>query len=154
MTPRIQRRDGHSENADRPTVLIVSDYHVGSELASVLEPSADVRLVTDDAGVANRAPDAVRVYRGELTDLDVFRAAGADDADTAITAVQSDDRNFLVTQHLRTAFDVASVVAVLDDPACLPAFEDVATATVCGSTVLGTVVSDAVDPSLRAVENA
>ncbi|MBX0294321.1 NAD-binding protein [Haloarcula nitratireducens] len=152
MTLRTTLQDTLARTAGPPTLLVVSDSHAGPMLASAFEPTADVRLVTDHRSAAGQLLDGTQVTVGDVTSLETL--ADAVDADAAVVALRRDRRAVLVTQLLRTHFDLETVVAVLNDPQRREAVEDIATTVVCGSTLLATELRREIERSLPAFEPA
>ena len=135
-----------------PTLLIVSDSHVGSTLAAEFESTASVTLVTDHHGVAGQAPDGVRVISGEVTDRETLGEAG--DALAAVVALRADRRAVLATQLLRNALDIRDVVVLVNDPQRHEVFDNIGVATVCVSSHLSTELRQALETSLSTFEPA
>ena len=100
--------------AGPPALLVVSDSYLGPTLLSEIEPQDRMQLVTHDAGIAARAPDDVGVTVGDVTATDTLEAAA--DADAAVVSLRTDREALLVTQLLRTRFDIGEVLVVLNDP--------------------------------------
>ncbi len=121
-------------------------------LASAFEPTADVRLVTDHRSAAGQSPDGVQVTVGDVTSLEAL--ADAADADAAVVALRWDRQAVLITQLLRTRFDLETVIVVLNDPQRREAVEDIATTLVCGSTLLATELRREIETALPAFEPA
>ncbi|AAV46565.1 potassium transporter [Haloarcula sp. JP-Z28] len=147
-------RERVDDDIDPPSVLVISDRHVGSEVVTTLDRSTNVCLVTDHDGVAGQTPDDTRVVVGDGRERAVLRDAGAQTTDIALISMQADHGAFLVTQLLRTQFDVETVVVVLNDPQHRPAFESVASEVVCSSQVLATELERAVATTLQTPETA
>lgn len=152
MLAKMSLRDPPSKTNGPATILVVSDCHAGSTVAGQLAAHADVRLVTDRTSVARHAPDGVSVEVGDPTAIDMLRAAGADEADTGVVAMTTDRRNLLATQLLRTRFGVDDVTILLNDPQYRDAIDDVATRTICGSSILASALRTAVESSLQRTE--
>jgi Trk K+ transport system NAD-binding subunit len=131
-------------------MLVVSDWQVGATLATDLEATVDVHVVTDSEGVAGRLPATIPVTTGDVTALETL--ADVTDATAAVVALRRDRQAVLVVQLLRTHLDTEDIVAVVNDPQRHDAFDGIATTTVCGSSVLaaelGRVV-ETVAPSLE-----
>ncbi|WP_371727506.1 NAD-binding protein [Haloarcula sp. CBA1122] len=142
------------DDIDPPSVLVISDRHVGSEVVTALDRGIDACLVTDHDGVAGQTPDDTRVVVGDGRERTVLQDAGAQTTDVALVSMQTDHGSFLVTQLLRTQFDVETVVVVLNDPQNRPAFESAGSTVICGSRVLATELERSVETSLRTPETA
>lgn len=145
-------RERVDDDVDPPSVLVISDCHVGSEVVTTFSRGANACLVTDHDGVAGQTPDDTRVVVGDGRDRAVLRDAGADTTDIALVSMQADHGALLVTQLLRTQFDVETVVVVLNDPQHRPVFESIASEVVCGSQVLATELERAVETTLQTPE--
>ncbi|WP_262180340.1 NAD-binding protein [Haloarcula laminariae] len=145
MTLRT-RLEGPLAGSPAPSLLVVTDSYVGTTLAADYESVADVGLVTDSERVAKRAPDGVRTDVGDLTAPETL-AAGSE-ATVAVVAVGRDRRALLVTQLLRTQFDIGSVVVLLNDPERHDVVDDVATHVVCGSSCLSGELGAALEQTL------
>ena len=137
--------------AGPPALLVVSDSYLGPTLLSEIEPQDRMQLVTHDAGIAARAPDDVGVTVGDVTATDTLEAAA--DADAAVVSRRTDREALLVTQLLRTRFDIGEVLVVLNDPEHRDTLSDVATVIVSGpetlSTELRRTISTTTDPHDR-----
>ena len=147
-------RERVDDDIDPPSVLVISDRHVGSEVVTTLDRSTNVCLVTDHDGVAGQTPDDTRVVVGDGRERAVLRDGGAETTDIALVSMQTDRSAFLVTQLLRTQFDVETVVVVLNDPQHRSAFESVASEVVCSSQILATELERAVETTLQTPETA
>ena len=154
MIPLTGLRERADDDIDPPSVLVISDRHVGSEVVAMLDRGTDACLVTDHDGVAGQTPDDIRVVVGDGRERAVLRDAGAETTDVALISMQTDHGAFLVTQLLRTQFGVETVVVVLNDPQNRPAFKSVASEVVCGSQVLATELERAVETTLQTAEIA
>lgn len=152
MLSQLSLRDPPSEPTGLPTILVVSDCHVGSTMVTQLAAHVDVRLVTDRTIVAQHAPDRVTVEVGDPISIDTLRAAKANEVDIGVVAMTADRRNLLTAQLLRTRFGVDDVTILLNDPQYRDAIDDVATRTICGSSVLASALRTAVESPLQRTE--
>lgn len=144
MTLRTRLEDRLARSPAPPPLLVVSDSHVGSTLATEFATVADVTLLADSDSIASRAPDDVRTIVGDVTDRDTLAAA---DGGVAVVALRRDRRALLVAQLLRT-HGVEDVVLLLNDPERHDAVAGVATAVVCASSCLSAALGDAVERTL------
>ena len=128
-------------------VLIIGGGQVGRELADRLTGRGEnVVIVEEDDEILERARDAGHtVHHGDGTDTEVLRSAGAANARTIIAATGDDDANLLVAQLSRSAFDPDRVLARVNTPDNLAAFEDLGVDAV--SSVLAT--ADALDDRIE-----
>ncbi|EMA17125.1 Trk potassium uptake system protein [Haloarcula amylolytica JCM 13557] len=147
-------RERVDDDIDPPSVLVISDCHVGSEVVTTLDRGTDACLVTDHDGVAGQTPDDTRVVVGDGRERAVLQDAGAETTDVALISMQTDHGAFLVTQLLRTQFDVETVVVVLNDPQHRSAFESAGSTVICGSRILATELERAVETTLQTAEIA
>jgi len=146
MTLQTRLAAAFASSPAPPSLLVVTDSYVGSTLAADFESVTDVALVTEDEGVAARAPDSVGTEVGDVAAPETL-AAGAG-ASVAVVAVRLDRQALLVTQLLRARFDVDAVVVLLNDPERHDILADVATTVVCGSSCLSAELGDAVERTL------
>jgi len=118
--------------------IIVGGGRVGRALAIRLEKRGEnVQIVDrDEDRVAELQAEGFSVVAGDGTDPDVLRDAGIERAKLVVAATPIDDTNLLVSQLARTTFDVEDVVARVNTPGNVPAFDtldvraiDVASAT-------------------------
>ncbi|PSP89779.1 potassium transporter [Halobacteriales archaeon QS_4_69_34] len=107
-------------------VLVVGAGRVGTALAERLEDRGEeVVLIDTNSQAIETARDAgFTVRHGDGTDADVLRAAGAENAKVIAPATGDDDVNLLIGQLARNAFDVETIVARVNQPANVDAFED------------------------------
>lgn len=152
MISLTRLRERVDDDVDPPSVLVISDCHVGSEVVRTLHRAANACLVTDHDGVAGQTPEDISVVVGDGRDGAVLRDAGAEQTDLALVSMRTDHCALLVTQLLRTRFDVETVVVVLNDPQNRAAFEPVASTVICGSRVLATELQGAVETALQSPE--
>ncbi|MBX0325100.1 cation:proton antiporter [Halomicroarcula sp. F13] len=107
-------------------VLVIGGGRVGRALAERLEDRGEEVVVIDNNSQvvedARRAGFTVR--HGDGTDVDVLEAAGAHKAKVIAPATGNDDVNLLVAQLAKNRFDVETVIARVNQPANVDAFED------------------------------
>ena len=109
-------------------VLAESFDAAGHEVVVVdLSTSAFDRLHTSFAGNA---------VRGDGTDEDTLRRAGAEDADLFLAMTEGDNRNVMAAQVAVEKFGVGKAVAKINDPVRAAAYAELGIATVCRTTML------------------
>jgi len=116
-------------------VITVGGGTVGRALAERLEDRGENVVI-----VENRAPAVERarnegyaVHKGDGTDTDELRAAGAENAKILVAATGDDDVNLLVAQLAESKFDVETIIARANNPDNVDAFEDLGVRTVSQS---------------------
>src|SRR6185436_11778060 len=99
--------------------IIVGCGRVGSVLANRLAREGDEVIVIDPRTEAfDRLGEGFsgQAIRGDGTDEDVLRRAGAEGADRFFALTEGDNRNVLAAQLASETFEVPTVVAKLNDP--------------------------------------
>jgi NhaP-type Na+/H+ or K+/H+ antiporter len=118
--------------------IIVGGGRVGRALATRLEQRGEnVHIVDQNPDtVAALREDGFTAHDGDGTDADTLEAAGVENAKLVVAATPDDDVNLLVSQLARTKYDVEDVVARVNTPSNVSAFDtlevraiDVASAT-------------------------
>ncbi|WP_327052382.1 cation:proton antiporter domain-containing protein [Halomicrococcus gelatinilyticus] len=107
-------------------VLIVGGGRVGTELAERLERRGeDVLLVESDERVVEALrQEGFSVRNGDGTQQEVLESAGIENAKVVAAATKDDDVNLLIGQLAKNTYDVETVVARVNEPSNLDAFED------------------------------
>lgn len=116
-------------------VIIVGGGTVGRALAERLEDRGEnVVLVESDVEMVEIARnEGFTVHRGDGTDTEELRSAGADNARIVVAATGDDDVNLLVAQLAESKFDVDTIIARANNPDNVDAFEDLGVRTVSSS---------------------
>ena len=118
----------------RPRTVIVGCGRVGAELAGRLFSAGHEVTVIDLATEAfSRLPEDFggAAVRGDGTDEDVLRRAGAEDAEYLFALTEGDNRNVLITQLAAESLQVRNVVAKVNDPVRADAYTALGIATIC-----------------------
>ena len=107
-------------------VIIVGGGKTGRALADRLEDRGEnvVIVENDEEVVEQRRNQGYKVEWGSGTDTDVLRSAGAENAKVVVAATGNDDANLLVAQLSKSSFDVEQVIAKVNNPDNVDAFED------------------------------
>lgn len=119
--------------------IIVGCGRVGSGVAQHLAQAGHEVVVIDIATEAfNRLePDFPgTAVRGDGTDEAVLRRAGTVGADYFFALTEGDNRNVLAAQLAEEMFDVAHVVAKVNDPVRAEAYTALGLSTLCRTTSL------------------
>jgi trk system potassium uptake protein len=120
-------------------VIIVGCGRVGAGLAERMSREGhDVTVVDVEGSAFNRleADFPGRALRGDGTDEDILRRAGADEADMLFALTEGDNRNALAAQLASETFGVGQVVAKINDPVRAQAYTSLGLATICRTRLL------------------
>jgi trk system potassium uptake protein TrkA len=119
--------------------VIVGCGRVGAALAEALDAGGNEVIVLD---TSTRAFDRLssefkgQAVRGDGTDEDVLRKAGADGADVFLALTEGDNRNVMATQVATEKLNVGKAMAKINDPVRAAAYAELGIATVCRTTML------------------
>ncbi|CAN5590781.1 hypothetical protein BH20CHL6_BH20CHL6_00670 [soil metagenome] len=119
--------------------VIVGCGRVGATLAERLARTGNEVTVVDlNAEAFGRlAPDfAGQAIRGDGTDEDVLRRAGAEGADYFFALTEGDNRNILAAQLAAENLAVTNPVAKINDPVRAAAYVSLGIATICRTTMM------------------
>jgi len=107
-------------------VVIVGGGTTGRALAERLEDRGEnVVIVENDGDVVELARNrGYKIEWGSGTDTDTLRSAGIENAKTVVAATGDDDVNLLVAQLSQSTFDVENVIARVNNPDNVDAFEE------------------------------
>ena len=106
--------------------IIIGGGRVGQTLAERLEERGEEVLIVDndEQVVEELRADGLSVRHGNGTDQTVLETAGAGNAKVVVAATPEDDVNLLIAQLAKNTFDVETVVARVNQPDNVDAFED------------------------------
>jgi len=119
--------------------VIVGCGRVGAALAEAFDNAGHEVIVLD---LSTRAFDRLsgefkgQAVRGDGTDEDVLRKAGAEGADVFLALTEGDNRNVMATQVAVEKLSVGRVMAKINDPVRAAAYAELGIATVCRTTML------------------
>jgi trk system potassium uptake protein TrkA len=101
----------------------------GGHDVTILDTSTDAfaRLPSDFPGAA---------VRGDGTDEDILRRAGAEGADVFFALTEGDNRNILAAQLANETFGIREVVAKVNDPVRADTYTTLGISTICRTTIL------------------
>lgn len=120
-------------------VVIVGCGRVGAGLAEAFDNGGHDVVVID---LSTRAFDRLseefkgQAVRGDGTDEDVLRRAGADGCDVFLALTEGDNRNVMAAQVAMEKLSVGKALAKINDPVRAAAYADLGIATVCRTTML------------------
>jgi trk system potassium uptake protein TrkA len=124
--------------------VIVGCGRVGAVLADSFDRAGHEVIVIDPSSRAfDRLPSSFggSALRGDGTDEDTLRRAGAEDADIFIAMTEGDNRNVMAAQMAHEALGAKRVIAKINDPVRAEAYAALGIATVCRTTMLADAVS-------------
>ena len=125
--------------------VIVGCGRVGSVLADALDRAGHRVIVLDlKTSAFDRLPGAFKgsAVRGDGTDEDTLRRAGAAGADVFMAVTEGDNRNVMAAQLATEALGVSRVIAKINDPLRASAYAELGIATLCRTNLMATAVSD------------
>ena len=115
-------------------IVIVGCGRVGAALAETFDRAGNRVVILD---VSTRAFEKLpssfggEAIRGDGTDEDILRRAGAEDADLFIALTEGDNRNIMAAQLAVEALSAKRVVAKINDPVRATAYAELGIATIC-----------------------
>jgi len=121
-------------------VIIVGCGRVGARVAAELDGRGEHVPVVDIAPRAfNRLPQNFggETVRGNGTDEDVLRSAGAEQADILMSLTEGDNRYALAAQVGKHTFGIPRVIAKINDPLRGEAYRALGLETICRTIILG-----------------
>ncbi|MFL5754942.1 MAG: potassium channel family protein [Chloroflexota bacterium] len=119
--------------------VIVGCGRVGATLADMFDRGGHEVVVLDVTSAAfDRLPSTFRgsAIRGDGTDEDVLRRAGAEAADVFLALTEGDNRNIMAAQLAAEAFDVGRTIAKINDPVRANAYAHLGIATLCRTNLM------------------
>jgi trk/ktr system potassium uptake protein len=119
--------------------VIVGCGRVGAALAEAFDNGGHEVVVLDLSTKAfDRLSDEFKgqALRGDGTDEDVLRRAGAEGADVLLALTEGDNRNVMAAQVAMEKLAVGKAVAKINDPVRAAAYAELGIATVCRTTML------------------
>ncbi|MCI0583672.1 MAG: TrkA family potassium uptake protein [Chloroflexi bacterium] len=125
-------------------IVIVGCGRVGSVLAESYDAAGHEVIVLDLSTRAfDRLPGEFRgsAVRGDGTDEDTLRRAGAEGADAFLALTEGDNRNVMAAQVATEKLEIGQVLAKINDPVRAAAYAELGIATVCRTTMLADAVS-------------
>lgn len=123
--------------------VIVGCGRVGAGLADALDRAGWQVLIIDRATAAfDRLPSSFggTALRGDGTDEDTLRRAGAEGADLFLALTEGDNRNIMAAQLGIEALGAARTVAKINDPVRAEAYAHLGIATLCRTNLMETAV--------------
>jgi trk system potassium uptake protein len=127
--------------------VIVGCGRVGAGLADELDRAGWQVLILDLSSAAfDRLPSTFggTAMRGDGTDEDTLRRAGAEDADLFLALTEGDNRNVMASQLAVEALGARRTVAKINDPVRAEAYAHLGIASLCRTNLMLTAVLGAI----------
>jgi trk system potassium uptake protein TrkA len=127
--------------------VIVGCGRVGAGLADELDRAGWQVLILDISTAAfDRLPASFggTALRGDGTDEDTLRRAGAEDADLFLTLTEGDNRNVMAAQLAIEALGARRTVAKINDPVRAEAYAHLGIASLCRTNLMMAAVLSAI----------
>jgi trk system potassium uptake protein TrkA len=124
--------------------VIVGCGRVGATLAEGFDQAGhDVVVLDISTRAFDRLPGTFRgsAVRGDGTDEDTLRRAGAEDADVFLALTEGDNRNVMAAQVAIEGLGARQVIAKINDPLRAAAYSDLGIATLCRTTLMADAVT-------------
>ena len=125
--------------------VIVGCGRVGSVLADAFDRAGyDVIVIDTSTSAFDRLPGSFggSAVRGDGTDEDTLRRAGADGADVFMAMTEGDNRNVMAAQLAAEALAAKQVSAKINDPLRADAYADLGIATLCRTNLMAAAVNE------------
>lgn len=125
--------------------VIIGCGRVGSVLADALDRAGHQVIILDMKTTAfDRLPGTFRgvAVRGDGTDEDTLRRAGAESADLFMAMTEGDNRNIMSAQLATEALGAQRVIAKINDPLRASAYAELGVATLCRTNLMSNAISE------------
>ena len=125
--------------------VIVGCGRVGAVLADAFDQAGHEVIVVDPSTRAfDRLPSTFggNALRGDGTDEDTLRRAGAEGADIFIALTEGDNRNVMAAQVAHEALGAKRVIAKINDPVRAEAYADLGIGTLCRTNLMADAVNE------------
>lgn len=119
--------------------VIVGCGRVGAGLADELDRAGWQVLIVDlESAAFDRLPSSFKgtALRGDGTDEDVLRRAGAEDADLFLALTEGDNRNVMAAQLGVEALGARRTIAKINDPVRAEAYAHLGIAALCRTNLM------------------
>jgi trk system potassium uptake protein TrkA len=133
-------------------IVIVGCGRVGSTLAQNLdEDGHDVIIFDVKTAAFDRLPETFKgaAIRGDGTDEEVLRRAGAKGADIFLSLTEGDNRNIMAAQVATENLGIPRVIAKINDPVRAAAYAELGVVTVCRTNLMVHAVATYLDLTVQ-----
>jgi trk system potassium uptake protein len=126
-------------------IVIVGCGRVGASAAELWDSAGHEVVILD---ISTRAFERLAstfggtAVRGDGTDEDVLRRAGAEGADVFVSLTEGDNRNVMSAQLAVEAFKIQRVIAKINDPVRADAYAELGIATLCRTGLMVDAMND------------
>jgi trk system potassium uptake protein TrkA len=120
-------------------IVIVGCGRVGSTLAENLDAAGHEVIILDVKTAAfDRLPETFKgaAVRGDGTDEEVLKAAGAQGADIFLSLTEGDNRNIMAAQVATETLGIPQVIAKINDPVRAAAYAELGVVTLCRTNIM------------------
>jgi trk system potassium uptake protein TrkA len=120
-------------------IVIVGCGRVGSTLAENLDAAGHEVIILDVKTAAfDRLPETFKgaAIRGDGTDEEVLKSAGAQGADIFLSLTEGDNRNIMAAQVATETLGIPQVVAKINDPVRAAAYAELGVVTLCRTNIM------------------
>jgi trk system potassium uptake protein TrkA len=120
-------------------IVIVGCGRVGSTLAESWDAAGHEVIILDVRTAAfDRLPETFKgaAIRGDGTDEEVLRKAGAEGADIFLSLTEGDNRNVMAAQVATETLSIPQVIAKINDPVRAAAYAELGVVTVCRTNLM------------------
>ena len=125
-------------------IVIVGCGRVGASSAELWDAAGHEVIVLDIVTRAfERLPSTFGgvAIRGDGTDEDVLRRAGAEGADVLVALTEGDNRNVMSAQLAVEALGISRVIAKINDPVRAAAYSELGIATLCRTGLMADAIN-------------
>jgi trk system potassium uptake protein TrkA len=129
-------------------IVIVGCGRVGSTLAENFDADGHEVIILDVRTSAfDRLPETFKgaAVRGDGTDEEVLRRAGAEGADIFLSLTEGDNRNVMAAQVAAETFGIRQVIAKINDPVRAAAYAELGLVTLCRTNIMVDTVAKYLD---------
>ena len=125
-------------------IVIVGCGRVGSTLAENLDADGHEVIILDVRTAAfDRLPETFKgaAIRGDGTDEEVLRRAGAEGADIFLALTEGDNRNNMAATVAPESLGIRQVIAKINNPVRAAAYAELGVVTLCRTNIMVDTVS-------------